>query len=203
MNCSSCQAPLKPDAAACLECGAVAPAPTTRPRTPEEYGQLLLKILKFDDAAVAAVAADPEATKVAAIVVCVGGASYAVGTFNPLMLIIMPVFLLVFMAIGVGVSHFIATCLGGKGQYVELFRVQGLTYALHLFSAVPVIGPLLGTVMWVLQMALLANAVKVVHKLPLPHAVAVVVIPGVIIFMLTVAFVMTVGFALVAFAPWR
>jgi hypothetical protein len=181
MNCPGCNAELKPGAGKCLECGYTVSVAPARERKPADWAKLLLGVLKLDEAAVLEVARDPNATLVAVAAIAAGGGAPAIGSFAIFWLIIGPIWMLITSAISIGMVHLIARALGGKGDIQELYRVQGLTYALHLVGVVPFLGPFLIPPMFVAQIALMVNNLRVVYRMPLPAAIGAVILPYVII----------------------
>lgn len=192
MNCPGCNAPLKPGAGKCMECGFTVSVAPPRERQPADWAKLLLGIVKLDEAAVLEVARDPNATLVAVAAIAAGGAAPAIGSFAIFWLVLGPVWMLITSGISIAVVFYVGKALGGKGDIVELYRVHGLTYALHLVGVVPLLGPPLVGLVLLGQIVLLVNNVRVVHKMTLPQAIATVVLPYVI-------FTVVIGMAVVMF----
>lgn len=184
MNCAACNAELKVGASQCLECGkpVEASAGTAAPSRERTFGgwvNLAVRIIKMEEPAIQEAARDPNATTMAVAFIAIAAVAPVVGSLGALLLVLP--FSLVATLVGIGVVHVFATLLGGKGEFQGLLRVQGLSQLLGWFSAVPILGAMLSPVFALYAIVVWVNNVSKVHKLPIPHSIAAVVLPLVVI----------------------
>jgi len=193
MNCTTCNAELKSGSATCLECGAAVSAAPAVPkdRVFGDWVNLAVRIIKREDAAVEEAARDPNATMFACLFLVIAAAAPSLGSLAIFAFLFMVPGVLIATAIGLGIIHLVATALGGKGEYVQLFRVNGLAQMLGWVNAVPFLGPIVGIFAMLYGIAVNVNNVRVLYKMPLSHAIAVVVLPVLLVlgFVITVAVV--------------
>lgn len=135
-----------------------------------------IAIAKLDEAAIARVAADDEATVPAFVFLVIGGLASAIGSLNPLALPFV-VFVPIFVAIQAGIYLLIAKMLGGTGEYLPQLRPLGVGSAINWISVIPILGPMLAMITNVWFMVIAVMTIKVVHNLPIGKAIAVVLIP--------------------------
>jgi hypothetical protein len=203
MNCTTCNAELKVGAATCLECGAAVASVPSGPPKDRAFGDwvnLAVRCIKMEEAATLEAARDDRATQMAFIFFAISGAAPAIGTLAIFGAIVSVPAIIVMSLIGVGVTHIIAGLIGGKGEYWHLFRVQGLCAMISWVGAVPILGPLLGILAGLYGLAVAVFNVKTVYKLPLTHAIAVIILPLVLCIGFMIAAFMALGVMVAAFS---
>jgi hypothetical protein len=206
MNCSGCNAELKAGAATCLECGkavdATAGSPGASPapgmagtvgaahipgvsqvgsRTFVDYVKLAVRIVQLDEAAILDAARDPDATIMAVAFVAIAGLAPAIGSLSIITLLFTVPVMLMISAILIGIVHVFARMMGGKAQFLELYRAQGLSHLVGWGAAVPLLGAIISPFLGIFYAVLMVNNVKTVHRMPLTHAIAVAVLPMLVI----------------------
>lgn len=195
MNCGACNAELKVGATQCLECGkpveAAAVAAPPRDRMFGDWVNLAVRIIKMEEPAIHEAARDPNATMMAAAFIGIAAVAPVIGTLG-VAIFLLPVSL-VFSVLIIGAVNLCATLLGGKGDFQGLIRVQGLSHMLGWVQAVPILGSFLGFFAMLYSIVVWVNNVSKVHKLPIPHAVAAVLLPAFVL----VGVMMAVVFAFV------
>ncbi len=85
------------------------------------------------------------------------------------------------LAIGTGILFVLSKMFGGQGDYLALFRGLGFAYAPAALGVVPVIGQFIGGI-WAMVCAIIA--VREIQRLGTGQAVAVVLIPVVVLMLL-------------------
>ncbi|MBI5391910.1 YIP1 family protein [Candidatus Woesearchaeota archaeon] len=141
------------------------------------------EILKLDKKEIMKVANDESSTKAGVLFLALAGVAASIGSFAFLAIfpiIVLPIFVILGFAIGVGIYHILAKLFGGSGTYMQLFRVVSVTSFLNWIAVIPILGSILSafTSIWSLVVAVVA--VREVHKLSTGKAVAVIVIPLVV-----------------------
>ncbi len=197
MNCTTCNAELKVGAATCLECGAAVTSVPAGPPKAREFGdwvKLSVRILKMEEGAVLEAARDENATQMAFIFLAIAGLAPAIGSLTFLTAIFSVPSTLIISMICAGIIHVLAGLMGGKGDYWQYFRVYGLSMMLNWVAAVPIIGIFVSMIAGLYGLAVMVHNLKVIYKMPLTHAIAVVILPVVLI----VGFIFAAGAALFA-----
>lgn len=203
MNCAACNGELKAGSATCLECGHPVDQATVAPpreRTFGDYVNLAVRMIKLEDGAGLEAARDPNATMMALLFIALGGVGSSIGSLTFVTMFFLVPIALLSAGMTIGLVHLMATMLGGKAPFIELFRAQGLAYMMMWVSAVPFIGPPISFFAGLYVSVIFVFNVRAVHKLPTGHSIAAVVLPTVVFFFLIMALVMTlgVGFAVIA-----
>lgn len=97
------------------------------------------------------------------------------------------------LAIGVGILFLVSRLFGATGSYESLFRAGGFAFAPTALGIVPFIGGIAGAI-WSLILAI--RAVKETQGVSDGAAVAIVLIPAAIGFVIALILALIVGFAL-------
>lgn len=151
-----------------------------------DYLKKGLEIIKLNEKVMGDVAKDQKATGMAVLFIAIAGVAMAIGTFMWMGIIFYPIAVLIGSFIGVGILHLFAKLFGGKGAFMDLYRVFGIGYILSWISVIPVVGPMISGIagLWMIVVSIIA--VRKVHSLSTGKAVAVVLIPVVIAIVLGV-----------------
>ena len=163
-----------------------------------EYVKQALDIVQLKEDAIDRARGDEEAFTMGLVIIVLAGIGTAVGSMNPLGVVVFPVFYLVMAFVGAAILHLLATvAFGGEGQFVSFFRPFALAYVLAWVNLVwflnVVLSPLAGLwmcVVWVI-------CIEREYGLDRPRAIATVVIPVAIIFFLGMMFLAFLGAAAV------
>ena len=145
-----------------------------------DYVKLAMEIVQLKGKSMDAVSKDKNAFKMAMLFIAIGGVASAIGSFNPIGIILNPILAIVASFVGVGILHLIAKLFGGKAKYQELYSVIGLASILQWISIIPLLGMALGGIAGLWMMVVNVIAVKNMHKLSIGKAVIVVLIPVII-----------------------
>ena len=172
MNCTACNAELKHGAATCLECGAAVAVPAPATRVFGDYVKLAIRIVQLDETAALDAANDPGATLMAVAFVAISGMAPVIGALNPFILPFTLSILIAHSLVVTGVVHLCTQALGGKGSFAALYRAQGLCYIVGWTTAVPILGVLVAPLLSLIYTVYLVNNVRIVHRVPLVHAIA-------------------------------
>lgn len=157
------------------------------------------EIIQLKPHAIDSLAGDKDALGPAIGIVAIAGVCAAIGSFNALGIIYMPILAVIFSFIGFGIMHFIATLFDGKGEFRALYAPLGCAYIITWIGIVPLIGPALGVLakLWVLVVSVVV--IERVHKIERAKAIAVVAIILVIGLIIALAAVVA-GVSIWAFA---
>ena len=147
-----------------------------------------IEIVKLNAKAIQEVAKDNTLTTHAFLILVIAGVASAVGQLNPLGLIVSPISVVVGQLIGVGILHLIASVLGGKGNYMQLFRASSFGGILSWVQIIPIIGPMVGSVLSLWLIIVHVVVLKNVYKLSTAKAVIAILIPIIIVLVLVFAF---------------
>ena len=161
------------------------------------YLRKALEVCKFNGAAMGEIAADPNAFTMGLIFLAIGGAAMALGSFNPIGIIYMPIFLIVCFFIMLGILHLLATLFGGSGDFMAMFRICSIGSVVYWPSAIPVIGCIVG--LWMLPIAVVA--VEQTYKLERGKAILVVLIPVAV--MVLIVSMLVIGLGLMVWSLFR
>lgn len=167
-----------------------------------DYLKKAWEIIKLNKEVIAEMAADEKALGPAIGVVAISGVCLAIGTWNALGLIVLPIVRLIGFFIFFGIAHFVATSfLGGKGDFKKLMAPVGLA-AMVTWVAILPLPPLaifLAVVagLWMLVPSVLA--MEHVYGLDRGKAVIALAVPlvlGVIVMGIFAAIGAAIGLAL-------
>ncbi len=123
------------------------------------------------------------------LIVAIAGLAGAIGRFKFFPGIITgPIISVIGIFIGVGILWIIAKIFGGKGEYMDYLRPLAMASILQWVSVIPLLGAFLGALAGIWQIVVAVKITEIVHELDLPRAIAVVLIPIVIVFFLTLIF---------------
>ena len=152
-----------------------------------------IEIIKLNREAYRRVATDPEAFTQALIITVIAGiASWLCPLgFTPWGIILDPLRALLGLFIGAALLHFVATVLGGNGDYMALVRVLGVGRVLGWVLIIPVLGWIAN--LWGLVIAVLA--VEEIYGLDRSKAILSVILPFVILIGLGLILAVLIGFA--------
>jgi hypothetical protein len=157
----------------------------------------LKRVLKMEAGVFQEIGGDPAATAQAVIVVVTAaliaglgaliGSNFSLGAW-----ILSSIYSVVGLAIGTGIIYLVSRMFKAQGDYISLFRSLGFAYAPQALGIIPIIG-FVG-VIWSIILAI--RAVKETQNVPNGTAVAVVLIPVAILFVIGLILVLAVGMAL-------
>jgi len=164
----------------------------------------VVRAVKLDPTLYKEVSADEtkttEAMIVVAIAAAIGGLGLAIGPGNfrfgswLLSIVLAPT---LGLAIGTGVLWLIGKLFSGKAQFMEMFRPLGYAYAPSALAIIPWIGSLVG---WIWSLVCAVIAVRESEEVSTGSAVAIVLIPAVVFFILALILVFIAGMALLGLA---
>ena len=153
----------------------------------------VIRAVKLDPTLYKEVSADetktPEAMIVVGLAAAIGGLGLAIGPGDfrfgswILQIILAPT---LGLAIGTGILWLIGKLFSGRAQFIEMFRPLGYAYAPSALSIIPWIGGLIGAI-WSLVCAVIA--VRESEEVSTGSAVAIVLIPAAIGFVLALVLV--------------
>ena len=150
----------------------------------------------FDTASIKRLAKDKTSFGYGILILALAGVASGISILNVWWAIIAPFVAVICTFIGVGVLHALSLLFGGKGRYRELFHALSHTAVLNWSMVVPFIGILFGIMASLWRLVAAVPIIQEVHKLPRDKAVAVVLIPVVILislFFIIIYFVMVFG----------
>lgn len=160
-------------------------------------------IVKLDKKAIRKIAKDRKATNAGIIILLIAGLLSVVGLYNIegyyQVLIMAPLFMLVFFVLGTGLLHVFVRLFGGQATYPELFRVlshSSVICWLWLFVMVPVIGNIINTAILIWGIVMTVIAVEAINNMSRTRALLAVLVPFVIaaIVVFTVVYLQFVGY---------
>ncbi len=137
------------------------------------------EIIKLNESAMQDVARDSQATPMGILFLAIAGVASAIGTltfifFLPLLLY--TILTILGTVVGVFLIHLLAKLFGGKGSYSSLFRVASHASILSWITIIPILGPLLGTLIGIWLLVVWTISIRTLHKLPTKKAVIVVLL---------------------------
>jgi len=163
-----------------------------------EHFKKSIEILKLNQGAIKETAGDDNAMSMALLFIVISGIAGAIGTLNPFGIIIYPIVMLIMYFVWTGILHVIALLFGGKASYMNLFKPVGLAAVLGWIAVIPFIGPFLSMLVSLWAIVVYVIIVKSVYDFSTGKAVAVVLIPLAIIFVLATVLAVFVGLALLS-----
>ncbi|MBN2457528.1 YIP1 family protein [Candidatus Woesearchaeota archaeon] len=161
----------------------------------KEYVMQGIDILKLDSKAINKAAKDPDATKMALLFIAIAGVASAIGAWNFVGIIFVPIITVIMAFVSVGVLHLLAKLFGGSGSYMELFRPLGIAEIIMWITVIPFIGPILGSIVGIWFMVAAVVIIREVHKLSTGKAIMVVLIPVIVVMLLLVVGIIIAGVA--------
>ncbi len=147
---------------------------------------LAFDVFKLDKKAIKKVAKDKNACKWGVLFVLLAGIAMAIGSLEPLGLIIYPIVTIIDVYIGVGLFWLFARMFGGKGDFKEQFRVQSFGYIAFWVGLIPVVGAWFMFPFSIWYLVVSVRTIEIVHKLSRGRAILSVVLPGLIIFLVMI-----------------
>ncbi len=154
------------------------------------------KIVTLDAAAVQEVAADPNATLPALIILAIGGALGGVGALNPIAIVVGAVLVPLIYFVWVGILFLLAKLFGGAGSYMPYYNSMGHGCGLvSWIGIIPILGALISLV-WGVVVGVVVT--REVHRFSTGKAVAVVLIPVLLLLTCVVILAVLVGAAIFA-----
>jgi hypothetical protein len=158
-----------------------------------------VRLVKLDRDAAAEVAADPDSFGPAVLFIAIGGLAGGLGHtlasmgLGSLLMIIGPVAHVLASFVWVGILYVTARLFGGTGTYMGYYSALGIGSLPQWAQVVPVLGWIVA--FWYIPVTVIVT--ERVHGLTTGKAVAVVLIPFIIIFsfmLLAIAFIGTAAF---------
>ena len=148
--------------------------------------------LLFQEDALHRLATAHEGVKYGIITVLLAGIAAGLGTLNIFTVVIAPIFMLIGVAIAVGINHVLAKLFKGEATYSELFSVFANAHAIYWATIIPfvnvILTPLIGIYLFVYSI----YAIHKTYSLDLWKAVVIALIPpvlfGVLLFILAIVF---------------
>jgi len=160
-----------------------------------DYVKRGIEIVKLDSSAVMHASRDANAFSMGLLVLLIAGIASAIGQLNLFGIIINPIGTIIGAFVWVGILHIFALLFGGRASYSELFRPLALAMVLNWITVIPLLGVFLGFLAGVWQIVVSVVAVENVYRLSRGKAIAVVLIPLAMLFILAFCFVFFVGTA--------
>lgn len=105
--------------------------------------------------------------------------AFGIGFLLFILVIIYPILILVFLGllfVWAGILHLFVLFFGGKGSYVETFKVISYSTASTIFSFIPFLNLIIGIYTIILQVI----GIHKRHKLDLVKSISVVLLPGIV-----------------------
>lgn len=150
------------------------------------------EMIKLNRVAYREVAADPEVFSQAILITALAGFASALSPpFHFWQIIGDPIRSIVGLFIGVGILHFVANLMGGRGDFMALFRVLGIGRVLGFALILPVLGPIIN--LWFFPMAVIA--VEEIYGFERNRAILCVVVPFAAIFAILLVVSLIAGVA--------
>ncbi len=144
-----------------------------------------LKILAFDESALARIADSKEATGYGFATLAIAGIATAVAQLNLVGMISNPVALIIGLFIGYSIYHFIAKfLLGGKATGMQYFRSLSNSFVVYWFTFLPIIGIFLQLLAGLWLLVINIFILNKVHRLSLVKAIILGLLPFVIMLVL-------------------
>jgi hypothetical protein len=156
-----------------------------------------IRLVKLDKDAAAEVAADPESFGPAVLFIAIGGLAGGIGHtvgsmgIGSFMLIVGPIAHVIASFISVGILYLVAKIFGGTGTYRGYYSALGIGSLPHWAQVVPVLGWI--AALWYIPVMVIVT--ERVHNLSTGKAIAVVLIPFIITFLLVLIAIAFVGMA--------
>jgi hypothetical protein len=147
--------------------------------------------------AIESLASDEKAFGPAIGILAIGGVAMAIGTFNPVGIILYPIVFVVGAFVAVGLMHLAATLIfGATGDFKSLINVIGCASIVRWIGVVPLLGPVLTVLagLWLLVVGVLT--VEKTYKLDRGKSVIVVAVPVVLALVLAALLYTIVGFSM-------
>ncbi|RJQ18233.1 hypothetical protein C4573_00745 [Candidatus Woesearchaeota archaeon] len=146
-------------------------------------------IFTLKQSAMTDVAKDSSATGWAFLILAIAGAvggMWAAGTlFSISGLITGAIGTVIFGGfVWVGIMHLFAKMFGGTGTYMGYFRGSSHYYVMMWIAVIPVVGPIISSLLSLWGIVVNVFLMKSIHQLPTGKAVAAVLIPIAILFVL-------------------
>lgn len=151
-----------------------------------DYFMKGVELIKLNSQTAADVSKDEQAFGMAILFIILGGVASAIGSFNPLGIVIFPIGSLIGYFVWVGILHILAKIFGGAGSYMELFRPLGIASIISWITVIPLLGPMIATLAGLWMIVVEVVVIRTVHQLSTGKAVAVVLIPVVIMIIIGV-----------------
>ncbi len=163
-----------------------------------DYVKEGIEIIKLNSKAITKAAKDEDAFKYGLLILIIAGVAHAFGQRNIFAVVLNPIWFVIAAFIGVAIVHFFAILLGGKAQYMELFRSWSIANVLQwvgILGLIPFLGGLVVGLAGLWMIVVGVVIVQHVHSLSLGRAVLAVLMPiiiiGAIILLLSLIFAAT------------
>ena len=103
------------------------------------------RMIQLDRSAVREVLGDTDALVPSLVILAIAGVASAIGSFNFIGVLYMPIILPAFYFVCVGLVHLAASAFGGSGSYVSTYNAYGHSLGLlYWISVIPLLGIFLG-----------------------------------------------------------
>lgn len=143
------------------------------------------------------VALDPEAFTPALMIVALAGiADWLSPPFAGLGFLFMPIREVIGLVVVTAIIHFTVIVLGGRGDYLALFRLMGFTWIVRWLLIVPVIGGPIALIWWLVMTVV---AVEELFEFDRMKAIVTVIVPFAAFLLLTFIFTILFGIAMLGF----
>lgn len=156
-----------------------------------------VELVKLNRDAAEEVARDPDSFGPAVLFFAIGGLAGGIGHsigsmgLGSFMLVIGPIASVIGSFVWVGILYVIARIFGGRGTYMGYYSALGIGSLPHWAQVVPFLGWI--AALWSIPVAVIVT--ERVHGLSTGKAIAVLLIPAVIAFLLALAAIAFVGMA--------
>ncbi len=155
------------------------------------------ELVKLNREAYREIAGNPEAFTPAILIAAVAGlANWLSPPFNLLGFILYPIFEVIALAFVTAVIHFVVILLGGRSDYMTLFRVLGIAWIIRWAQVIPALGWVVGMV-WGLVMSVVA--VEELVGFDRMKSIVTVILPFAAVIVLGLIFSVIFGVAMLGF----
>ncbi|MBI4149943.1 YIP1 family protein [Candidatus Woesearchaeota archaeon] len=148
------------------------------------YVKKAWQVVQLDSSAMKSLAKDQKAFLMGVAIVALAGVAAAIGSFNPFGILIMPIIMVLLSFVAVGILHLLALLFGGKATYGELYNIMAHSAILNWVLVVPFLGMPLALLAGLWRMVVAVVALETVHQLSRGKAIAVVLIPVLVVIVL-------------------
>jgi len=142
-----------------------------------------IKLVKLDSQTAINISKDPNSIKNGIIIIIISGLIFSVQSSDLINLVINPILLLIFTAMGIGITHILAKLFGGIAEFKTYFGAEShvsILGWLNIVLIVPVAGPIIILIISLWQLVVNVNVLKNIHKLSTIKSIIVVLLPVIV-----------------------
>ena len=154
-----------------------------------EYVKQAVEIIQLKPDEIDRARDDEDAFTMGLVIIALAGVGAAIGTMQPIFVVIMPIFYVIGAFIVAGIFHLIATmAFKGEGEFLDFFRPFSLAYVLQWVSVIWVLNMVLAPLAGIWLCVVAAFTIERVYGLDRMKAILTVVIPVAVLTVLGVMF---------------